>query len=259
MGRIALVTGATSRIGQSIVRRLVENGIDCALTARRGELLTEVAGAYANYGVSVISIPGDIGQEDDVRAIVERTRTELGDPDILVHVAAGSAIKPVLEFTGEDWRSDFAVNVDAAFLLAQLLAPGMRDKGRGRIVTIGSVFASLSANPWFYEGRWPTDHPGGPVRNAAYTPSKGALRMLTRDLAAMFGPWGITANMVSPGMMKVDRPIEPELVRRYEQMTPVGRMGHPDDIANAVAFLAGEDAGFITGHDLVVDGGWSIW
>jgi NAD(P)-dependent dehydrogenase (short-subunit alcohol dehydrogenase family) len=90
--------------------------------------------------------------------------------------------------------------------------------------------------------------------------SKGALKMLTRDLAATFGPWGITANMVSPGMIRIaDRPIDPERLRRYELMTPIGRMGRADDISNAVVFLAGEESGFITGSDLVVDGGWSIW
>lgn len=260
MSRTALITGATSEIGQSIVRRLVERGIDCSITARRGGLLEEVAGRHADKSSKVVPLVADMTAVEDLETLVAKTNEAIGAPDIFVHVAAQSAIMPILEFSEEDWRMDFAVNVDAALTLAKLVAPGMRTAGWGRIITIGSVYASLSANPWFYEGKWGPDGAMGPERNPGYMASKGALKMLTRDLAAMFGPWGITANMVSPGMIRIsDRPIDGERLHRYEQMTPVGRMGNADDISNAVAFLAGEESGFITGSDLVVDGGWSIW
>jgi 3-oxoacyl-[acyl-carrier protein] reductase len=260
MSRTALITGATSEIGQSIVRGLVERGVDCAITARRGDLLEEVARRHANGASRVVPMVADMTDAGDLKAAVAQTGESIGGPDILVHVAAQSAIEPILEFSDEDWRRDFAVNVDAAFALAKLVAPGMRKAGWGRIITIGSVYASFSANPWFYQGKWGGDAGAGPERNPGYMASKGALKMLTRDLAATFGPWGITANMVSPGMIRIaDRPIDPERLRRYELMTPIGRMGRADDISNAVVFLAGEESGFITGSDLVVDGGWSIW
>jgi NAD(P)-dependent dehydrogenase (short-subunit alcohol dehydrogenase family) len=260
MSKTALVTGASSEIGRSIVRRLVESGVNCAITARRPELLDEVVSAHADAEAAVLALPADLTAQSDREMLVERTTSELGGVDIFVHVAAGSAIKPILDFPDEDWQADFAVNVDAAFALAKLVAPGMRDRGWGRIITIGSVFASLSANPYFYEGRWAADEGRGPGRNAAYMPSKGALKMMSRDLAAVFGPWGVTVNMVSPGMISIsDRPIEDDRRAVYEKFTPVGRMGRADDISNAVMFLASEESSFVNGIDLTVDGGWSIW
>jgi NAD(P)-dependent dehydrogenase (short-subunit alcohol dehydrogenase family) len=260
MSKTALVTGASSEIGRSIVGRLVESGVDCAITARRPELLEEVVVAHRSADTAVLALPADLTDQADREMLVERTASELGGPDIFVHVAAGSAIKPILDFPDEDWQADFAVNVDAAFSIAKLIGPGMRERGWGRIITIGSVFASISANPFFYEGRWGDDVGRGPGRNAAYMPSKAALKMMSRDLAAVFGPWGITVNMVSPGMIAIgDRPIEDDRRARYEKFTPVGRMGRADDISNAVMFLASEESSFVNGIDLTVDGGWSIW
>lgn len=260
MKRTALVTGASSEIGDSIVRRLVDTGIDCAISARREARIQSLADALEGAGARVVPIPADMELVEDRNRLVEATRAELGEPDILVHVAAQSAIEPLLDFSLQDWDRDFSINVDASFHLSQLVAPHMREVGWGRIVNIGSVFASFTANPWFYEGKWAPDTGSGPDRNPGYMASKGALKMLTRDLAAGMGPWGITVNMVSPGMIRLDdRPIEDERRSRVEQMTPVGRMGRPDDISNAVAFLISDDSDFVTGCDLIVDGGWTLW
>lgn len=260
MSRTAFITGATSEIGQSIIKRIVGQGVDCAITARRDSKLAEIADGFADSGQKVIPFAADMTVAEEREEVLAKTKEQLAAPDIFIYVAAGSVIKPILEFPAEDWHNDFAVNVDAPFFLAQMMTPDMRDRGWGRIITIGSVYASYSANPHFYEGKWPADTPAGPVRNGAYMASKGALKMLTRDMAAMYGPWGITANMVSPGMIEIgDRPMDPDFRARFTKMTPVGRMGKPDDISNAVAFLAKEESSFITGSDVVVDGGWTIW
>ncbi len=100
----------------------------------------------------------------------------------------------------------------------------------------------------------------GPMREVAYAASKGAVKQLTRELAAAVGRWGITVNSVSPGMFPVeDAPIDPAVRERLAQATPLGRVGRPEELAAAVRFLCSEEASFVTGADLVVDGGWSIW
>jgi NAD(P)-dependent dehydrogenase (short-subunit alcohol dehydrogenase family) len=138
----------------------------------------------------------------------------------------------------------------------------MRDAQWGRIVNIGSVYGSLGLNNDYYEGRLPWDTPGGagPVREVAYSASKGALLQLTRELATAVGRWNVTVNTVTPGMVPVDAiPMAPLIRHRLEAMTPMRRTGTPSDIAAAVRYLVSEEASFVTGGELRVDGGWSIW
>lgn len=138
----------------------------------------------------------------------------------------------------------------------------MRDHGGGRIVNIGSVYGSLGLNNTYYGARlpWITDGNRGPVREVAYSASKGAVLQLTRELATALGPWNITVNTVTPGMIPVAAiPMAEDIRDRLSGMTPLGRVGLPSEIAPAVWFLAGPGASFITGAELKIDGGWSIW
>jgi NAD(P)-dependent dehydrogenase (short-subunit alcohol dehydrogenase family) len=145
--------------------------------------------------------------------------------------------------------------------MAQLVLPSMRARNWGRIVNIGSVYGALALNALHYDTF--TDDPEfGPRRQPAYHTSKGAVLNLTRDLAAAVARWGVTVNTVSPGMViteQSDGLLSDEVNRRLCAMTPVGRFGEPSEIAHAVTFIASERAGFITGEELKVDGGWSIW
>ncbi len=154
-----------------------------------------------------------------------------------------------------------ATNVDAAFFMAQRVLPSMRERHFGRIVNIGSVYGALALNPAHYDTF--TDDPEfGPRRQPAYHTSKGAVLNLTRDVAAAVAKWGVTVNTVSPGMVTTEQSdglLSDEVNRRLCAMTPVGRFGEPAEIAYAVRFLVSERAGFITGTELTVDGGWSIW
>ena len=154
-----------------------------------------------------------------------------------------------------------ALNLDAAFFTAQAALPALREGGAGRIVNVGSVFGSLALNAALYDA-FPEGGPHGPVRQPAYHAAKGGLLNLTRDLAAAVAPWGVTVNCVSPGMVLTDQTREllaEEVKGRLARMTPMGRLGAPAEIAAAVRFLASEGASFVTGAELVVDGGWSLW
>jgi NAD(P)-dependent dehydrogenase (short-subunit alcohol dehydrogenase family) len=256
--RVAIVTGAGTGIGQAIALGLAKAGVTCVVMGRRREPLDETA---AKAPDRIVAMTGDITEAADRDRVVAETARTFGRVDILVNNAGVSSIAPLLE-TGEDtWRKVMATNVDAAFFMAQRVLPSMRQRGWGRIVNIGSVFGVLALNPALYDA-FPEAGEGGPVRQPAYHTSKGALLNLTRDLAVAVAKWGITVNTVSPGMIMTDQTrglLSDEVKRKLSDMTPVGRLGEPAEIAHAVRFLVADEAAFITGAEIRVDGGWTIW
>jgi NAD(P)-dependent dehydrogenase (short-subunit alcohol dehydrogenase family) len=195
--------------------------------------------------------------------VVKETLARFGRIDILVNNAGISGRAPILEYSEEAWRQVMAINVDGGFFLAQAVARNMRERSWGRIVNIASVYGSLGLNASLYAGLFPMeDLGGGPTRQPAYHTSKGAVLNMTRDLAVALAPWKITVNAISPGMFLTEqsRPtVSDEVVRRLSEMTPLGRFGEVREIGYAVRFLVSDDAAFITGAELRVDGGWSIW
>lgn len=259
--RTAIVTGGGTGLGRATVEVLVESGIRCAVVGRRRDRLEETAATIAAQD-RVLLIEADITDPADRQRIYEETVATFGTADILVNNAGISAPGPLLHYTEEDWRRVFRTNVDACFFLAQVLIPHMRAVGFGRIINIASVYGSLGLNAPLYAGLHPQDVEGGPTRNPAYHASKGALLNLTRDLAIAVAGWGITVNAISPGMFETEQSrgiINGQVIANLSAMTPIGRFGSPREIGHAVKFLASEEASFIVGANLVVDGGWSIW
>ncbi len=258
--RVAIITGAGTGIGQAIALRLAESGIRCVITGRRRAPLDETVARATRPG-QVTALEGDITSAEDRRRIVDETVRLHGRVDILVNNAGVSAIAPLLATEEAAWRQVMATNVDAAFFMAQQVLPSMRDRQWGRIINIGSVYGTLALNPALYDS-FGDDPEHGPIRQPAYHTSKGALLNLTRDLAVAVAKWNVTVNTVSPGMIVTDQSrglLSETVTRRLCEMTPAGRFGEPIEIAHAVRFLASDEAAFITGQELRVDGGWTIW
>ena len=244
MSRRALVTGVVGGIGAAIARRLAGAGHSVAVTDLPGEALEARA---AELGL--LAYPCDLGDPASVAGMFDRAASGAGAPEIVVSAAGGvcgQTGRPVEEVSDEDWRAIFAANVDSAFHLARGVAPSMKAAGWGRIVTISS---GAGLRPSL-------------TRIQAYCAAKHALVGLTKQLALELGPTGITVNSVAPGFVLSN----PATERQWESYGPEGqraliarihtrRLGWPGDIAAAAAFFAAEEADWVTGQVLSVDGG----
>jgi len=260
--RSAIITGGGTGIGRGIVEALADTGVNCVIAGRRREPLEDVAATLAGATGSVVAVVADVTEEAGRAAIAHACLEHHGSIDVLVNNAGVTATAPLLDYEVADWQRVFATNVTAPFFMSRTVLPIMRDARWGRIVNIGSVYGSLGLNNDYYEGRLPWDTPGdsGPVREVAYSASKGALIQLTRELATAVGRWNVTVNTVTPGMIPVDAiPMSEDISTKLKAMTPMRRTGTPADVAAAVQYLISEEASFVTGTELRVDGGWSIW
>lgn len=245
-GRIALVTGAAQGIGQAIARELASRGAHVHVADRDEAGLSafvKETGMPANLA--------DLGDRDVCRHLVENCRFSAGGLDILVHAAGGVCSQqggPVEAVTEEGWRAIFAANVDSAMWLAQAAAPALKDSAAGRIIFIASG-AGLRPSLTGIQ---------------AYTAAKHALVGLTKQLSQDLGPFGITSNAVAPGFVRSNPTTERqwqgyglEGQKRLVESIHLRRLGMAEDIARAVAFFASDDAAWISGQVLSVDGGRS--
>ena len=237
-GRIALVTGAARGLGFAIAQRLAGDGAEVWLGGRDAAALEEACHAI---GGKVRPLAFDLAEQAPIKTVFGAfSGTGL---DILVNNAGERDRRPFAEIGREDMRRLLETNLVAPFDLARHAAPLMRSRGYGRIINITSI-ASLIARG-----------------DASYTASKSALDGLTRALAAELGPDGITVNSVAPGFVLTERNEEwftrtSEVADHLERRTSLGRWARPEEIAGPVAFLASPDSSYITGHTLVVDGGY---
>ena len=243
-GKAALVTGGGGGIGGAIARRLAEEGAAVGVLDRRGEAAAETAAAIQAAGGRALALTAEIAEPASVEAARAAMAGALGSPDVLINNAA-FAIKGDLENTAlADWRAEIEIDLDGQFVCAKAVLPEMVARGRGAIVNIGSVNGLMA------------------LGNPAYSAAKAGLLAFTRSLAVEYGPKGVRANMVSPGTVETDietwrirRRKNPEIFAQLARWYPVGRVGRPEDVAAAVAFVAADEAGFVNGANLVVDGG----
>jgi NAD(P)-dependent dehydrogenase (short-subunit alcohol dehydrogenase family) len=195
-------------------------------------------------------IAADVTDEESLQQL----RAAAGRIDVLVNNAGVARLQPWTTISMDEWRDMMAVNLEAPFRLCQLFVPPMVDRGWGRVVNIGSVYGVISGDP--------RNYPGSEWDLPAYIVSKHALLGMTRHLATRLARQGVCVNMISPGMFltegnenRLPGPVRTKL----SDATPMGRLGGDDDLKAAVVLLASEGAAFISGQNIVVDGGWTLW
>lgn len=239
--RVALVTGAAGGIGSATARELSARGARLALADRAAPA---VEGA--------LNLAVDVTDSAQVRAMVERVVAECGRLDILVNVAGTVSMGAAATLPEAEWDRVMAVNLKGSFLCCQAVIPAMRANRHGRIINIGSIIGKNGGNarPWIDPAEQDR------ASNVAYGVSKAGVHAMTAFLARELAPDGITVNAVAPG------PIASAMTTNFpaalQALIPVGRMGRAEEVAAAIAFLAGPDTGFITGEILDINGGmWS--
>ena len=239
-GKTALVTGATGGIGGSIARALHAQGATVALSGTRKEVLEQLA---AELGERAFVVPADLSSAESVEALVPAAEAAMGSVDILVNNAGLTRDGLFMRMKDEDWDLVLRVNLDAAFRLSRAAIRGMMKKRWGRIVTITSVVGT-------------TGNPG----QANYAASKAALVGMSKALAAEVASRNVTVNCVAPGFIAT--PMTDVLNDKQREAIlgtiPAGRLGAPNDIGAAVVYLASEEAGYVTGQTLHVNGGMAM-
>ena len=240
--RVALVTGSSRGLGKVIARRLASDGLALAVNGLGGDgRAQEVTAAICDDGGTAEAFTADVTDERQVAALVAAVAASLGPIDVLVLNATGPQPEaPLADVTWEDHLAQLAFFVKSPVLLGRAVLPAMQASRSGRIIHIDSEVA---------------DRP--PPGRSAYATAKSAQIGLARSWARELAPLGITVNTVAPGFIPVERHagIPPETRDAYLATVPIGRMGTPEDIAHAVSFLASQEAGFITGQRIVVNGG----
>lgn len=246
-GKVVLVTGGGTGIGRAICMAAAREGADVAIGCNSSAAdARAVMKQIRQLGRRAEVLKADLSSAREARNFVKRALAAMGAVHVLVNNAAVVRRAPFLEFREKDWEETFAVNLRAAFVCAQEAARAMVRQGiRGRIINVSSVGGIMAHS-----------------NLCAYDASKAGMDMLTRSAAVELAPRGITVNSVSPGAIRVarnkDEFAHASAVRRWKTIIPLGHWGRPEDIANAVIYLASEEACFVTGHTLVVDGGQTI-
>jgi pyridoxal 4-dehydrogenase len=240
-GQTALVTGAARGLGYAAAWRLGADGARVALLDRDGDALAAASERLAAEGLDVASFEANVTDEDAVRGAVGEVLASDGRIDVLVNNAGIYPHRAFEELTFMEWRHVLAVNLDGVYLVANAVYPSMRERGYGRIVNVSSA----------------TFHIGYPGLTA-YIASKGGIIGFTRALASEAGPYGITVNAVTPGLIATEGVVGGEEAGLFDEIVPeqaVRRRGESEDIAECIAYLASPAASFITGQTINVDGG----
>lgn len=237
-GRTALVTGSTSGIGLETARRLAAEGAAVVVTGLEKDSGAELADEIREGGGTAIFVPADLTVDDELHHLVSAALEAFGRIDVLVNNAGRAVEKPFLDHTDEDWDELIRLNGRPSFKMMKLVIPTMVENGFGSIVNVASL-AAVKASPM----------------HAGYGFVKAGLLQMTKNVALEFAGQGIRANTVLPGGVLTPMVADSPFLDQMTAMVPLGRIGQPGDVASAVLYLASEEAAYITGTSLVVDGG----
>lgn len=242
-GRTAIVTGSGQNIGRSIALYFAREGANVIINGHRNKALVDnVVAEVEAMGASALGIMADVGDPDAVSSMVKQATEAFGAVDIGVSNVSIRRLQPFLDITIDDWNSTLNTNLNSCFYMARAVIPGMQQRGWGRLIHISGVDG--------FAGHIPT--------RAHNIVCKSGMHALAKALAVEFGEFGITANTVSPGSLNTTRDwsqYPPNWVEMRKAQIPVKRLGTADEIAAACLYLAGEDAGFVTGQVVHVNGG----
>lgn len=243
-GRTAVITGASKGLGRAIALALGGAGARLALVSRDETKLAAVAGEVRTLGAEVEVFVADVTDEAQVQRLADAVRARFGPVQILINNAGVNVRKSMTDFTLPEWRTVLDTNLTGAFLVARAFVPGMKGQGYGRILNLTSIMSHVAL-----AGR------------TAYAASKTGLLGFTKALALELVSDGITVNGISPGPFatEMNTPIieNPEANAQFISKIPLGRWGRVEEIGQLALYLCSEDAGFITGTDILIDGGWT--
>lgn len=242
--RVAVITGAGKGLGKTFAMALAECGVNVALVGRNADSLKQVAEIARRSDVTAEAFVADVTREQEVKELERAVVAKFGKIHILINNAGINIRKNVTDFTFDEWTSVINTNLVGAFLMCRSFVPHMRGEGYGRIVNLTSIMSHISL-------------PG----RTAYSASKAGLLGFTKSLALELAPEGITVNGISPGpcATEMNLPIlnNPELNQQFVSKLPVGRWGKVEEIAKCLLYICSPDSGFLTGTDIVIDGGWT--
>ncbi len=245
-GKVAIVTGASKGIGESIAEALGRAGAQVVVSSRKAEAVAEVAERFKSQGIDALGIAANTGQQEALAALVDATVAHYGGVDIVVNNAAANPVFGPVENT-ESWAFDkiMEVNLKGPFELAKLALPHLRKRGGGSVINISSI-GGLSPEPQL----------------GIYSVSKAALISLTQVMAREWAPYGVRANVICPGIIqtKFSEALwnNDAILKHMLRQIPMGRIGQPEEVAGLALFLASPAGGYCTGGVFVADGGYTV-